>query len=82
MAIMHAGRPLTGVATRRVASRRSCVSSRRRKTPAAGATGPTVAAEKREGDLLSFLYLARDAHFRRMTEESEINEYSGATKRS
>lgn len=29
-----------------------------------------------------FLYFARDAHFRRTTKESEINEYSGAAERA
>lgn len=37
--------------------------------------------DRREGDLLFFLYFAQDAHFRRTTEESGINEYSGATER-
>lgn len=34
----------------------------------------------RHEDLLFFLYFAQDAHFRRTTEESGINEYSGATE--
>lgn len=39
-----------------------------------------AAAEKSAKEIyLPFLYFARDAHFRRTTEESEINEYSGAT---
>lgn len=37
--------------------------------------------DRHEGDLLSFLYFAQDAHFRRTTEGSGINEYSGATER-
>jgi len=37
--------------------------------------------DRREGDLLSFLYFVQDAHFRRTAEESGINEYSGATER-
>lgn len=56
-------------------------------------TAATAAASRRcccedagggaKGDLLSFFFIfrSRRAHFRRTTEESEINEYSGATCR-
>lgn len=45
------------------------------------AGGADEGDDRREEDLLSFLYFAQDAHFRRTTEESGINEYSGATER-
>lgn len=60
----------------------SRVESRWWKTPPAAGGEPMkeAAAEKSAKEIyLPFLYFARDAHFRRTTEESEINEYSGAT---
>lgn len=87
VSIVYPASALAAISTRnasRISLRQSCT---RRASVSHGvatledADGADEDDGRYEEDLLFFLYFAQDAHFRRTTEESGINEYSGATER-